>query len=235
MPPLTLVVAATLQNGIGHAGRLPWTLPREMAYFVKVTTAAPEGHINACIMGRKSWESIPPRFRPLKGRCNVVVSRQEGYELGVQLNSTSPTTLSPSFETALSSLSSLSSSSTSLPSLSPTATATTTSALPPIHRAFLIGGATLYEQALELPETTHILLTRVLSPAYECDVFLPDFANANTTKGGKGAWRRAGHAELEEWVGFEVPEGVQEEKGAAYEFQMWVRDSVAHDGNVAQE
>ena len=82
---------------------------------------------------------------------------------------------------------------------------------------FVIGGASIYTQALEHPATTRILLTRILEPAYEeCDVFFPEIRESNQ-------WAQAEHTDLEKWVGFEVPKGVQEEKGTKYEFQMWVR------------
>ncbi|EEY22644.1 dihydrofolate reductase [Verticillium alfalfae VaMs.102] len=88
MPPpaptldLTLIVAATRTMGIGRNGTLPWTgLKREMAYFARVTKR-PAGlgprptALNAVIMGRKDvGGASPPRFRPLKGRLNVVISR----------------------------------------------------------------------------------------------------------------------------------------------------------------
>lgn len=79
MSRLTIIVAATLANGIGHNARLPWRLPQEMAYFARVTTNAPEGSINAVVMGRNTWESIPTKFRPLPKRLNVVISRNENY------------------------------------------------------------------------------------------------------------------------------------------------------------
>jgi dihydrofolate reductase len=81
MTALTLIVAATRANGIGKGGTLPWRLRKEMAYFARVTTHAPEGEANAVIMGRNTWESIPPKFRPLRRRTNVVVSRNASYEL----------------------------------------------------------------------------------------------------------------------------------------------------------
>ena len=81
MTKLTLIVAATTSNGIGHSSRLPWRLPHEMAYFAHVTSNAPEGKKNVVIMGRKTWESIPPKFRPLKDRLNVVISRDRDYQL----------------------------------------------------------------------------------------------------------------------------------------------------------
>ncbi len=79
--PLTIVVAATKGNGIGQNGGLPWRLSKEMAYFARVTSNAPAGKQNVVIMGRKSWESIPLKFRPLRNRTNIVISRNENYDL----------------------------------------------------------------------------------------------------------------------------------------------------------
>lgn len=55
-----------------------------MAYFARITKGEQPGR-NAVIMGRKSWEGIPSRFRPLPERENVVVSRQEAFDLCVSL------------------------------------------------------------------------------------------------------------------------------------------------------
>lgn len=52
-----------------------------MAYFAKVTSVAPEGKANAVIMGRNTWESIPPKFRPLPNRVNVVLTTNTEYQL----------------------------------------------------------------------------------------------------------------------------------------------------------
>jgi len=83
MSRLTLIVAATSTNGIGKGGQLPWRLPKEMAYFARVTTTAPEGKKNAVIMGRNTWESIPYKFKPLQKRVNIVVSRNKDLDLYV--------------------------------------------------------------------------------------------------------------------------------------------------------
>ena len=77
---LTLIAATTMANGLGVSGTLPWRLKGEMGYFRSATTnVAPnddkEYKKNAVIMGRKTWESIPPKFRPLKDRVNIVISR----------------------------------------------------------------------------------------------------------------------------------------------------------------
>lgn len=81
MSGLTLIVAATKTNGIGQNARLPWRLPKEMAYFARVTSNAPAGSRNAVIMGRNTWESIPAKFQPLPNRVNVVISTKSDYSL----------------------------------------------------------------------------------------------------------------------------------------------------------
>ena len=69
-----VLIAAVARNGvIGRGGGLPWRLPEDMAHFRRVTTGCP------VIMGRKTWESLPPKFRPLPGRRNIVATRQPGW------------------------------------------------------------------------------------------------------------------------------------------------------------
>ncbi|VDM19777.1 unnamed protein product [Wuchereria bancrofti] len=71
---MNLIVAVDGCGGIGRNGGMPWFLPAEMARFAKLTTLTTDsGKKNAVIMGRKVWESIPPKFRPLKSRFNVVL------------------------------------------------------------------------------------------------------------------------------------------------------------------
>ncbi|HWP11560.1 MAG TPA: dihydrofolate reductase [Ramlibacter sp.] len=70
---LGLIFARARNGVIGKAGGLPWHLPEDMAHFKQVTMGCP------VIMGRKTWESLPERFRPLPGRTNIVVTRQPGW------------------------------------------------------------------------------------------------------------------------------------------------------------
>jgi dihydrofolate reductase len=68
------LVYARAKNGvIGRGGVLPWHLPEDLAHFKQVTLGS------TVIMGRKTWESLPPRFRPLPGRRNIVITRQAGW------------------------------------------------------------------------------------------------------------------------------------------------------------
>jgi len=66
---ISLVVAADEQNGIGADNNLLWHLPTDMAYFKELTM----GH--HVLMGKNTWLSIPPKFRPLPGRVNMVLTR----------------------------------------------------------------------------------------------------------------------------------------------------------------
>lgn len=80
---LSIIVAATTVNGIGKNGRLPWHIREDMRFFAHVTQNAPEGTQNAVIMGRKTWESIPAKNRPLSKRLNIVISNNPNYKLYV--------------------------------------------------------------------------------------------------------------------------------------------------------
>jgi dihydrofolate reductase len=77
------VIFARARNGvIGNNNTLPWHLPEVMAHFKRTTMGCP------VIMGRKTWDSLPSRFRPLPGRVNVVITRQKGWsETGAQPSS----------------------------------------------------------------------------------------------------------------------------------------------------
>ena len=78
-PRINLIYARAANGVIGANGTIPWHLPEDMAHFKQQTAGAP------VIMGRKTWDSLPPRFRPLPGRQNIVVTRQENLnEKGLQ-------------------------------------------------------------------------------------------------------------------------------------------------------
>jgi NAD(P)-dependent dehydrogenase (short-subunit alcohol dehydrogenase family) len=92
------------------SGKLPWDLPADMAYFRDVTTRTrAAGAQNAVVMGRKTWASIPAKFRPLKGRLNVVLSSgeegavraAEGLPEGVLLAWSTPVAVRPGQRYAL--------------------------------------------------------------------------------------------------------------------------------------
>jgi dihydrofolate reductase len=72
--PVLTVIAAVARNGvIGMDNRLPWQLPADLKHFRELTT----GH--AVLMGRKTWESLPAKFRPLPGRRNIVITHNGSF------------------------------------------------------------------------------------------------------------------------------------------------------------
>lgn len=77
LPAFSLVVATDLAGGIGKDGDLPWHIPADLRWFKQVTVGEggdSDDNSNTVIMGRRTWESIPERFRPLTGRRNIVLS-----------------------------------------------------------------------------------------------------------------------------------------------------------------
>lgn len=73
-PRINLIFARAANGVIGANGTMPWHLPEDLAHFKRTTGAAP------VVMGRKTWDSLPPRFRPLPGRWNIVITRQDDWK-----------------------------------------------------------------------------------------------------------------------------------------------------------
>lgn len=70
---LGLIWAEARGGVIGKNGSMPWHLPEDLAHFKRTTLGAP------VMMGRRTWESLPDRARPLPGRPNIVVTRNADY------------------------------------------------------------------------------------------------------------------------------------------------------------
>ncbi|EXJ53885.1 hypothetical protein A1O7_09221 [Cladophialophora yegresii CBS 114405] len=95
--PIYIIVATSLNPpmGIGFKGKLPWpAVKADMAFFKQLTSHVPVEDedvatkcrpINAVVMGRKTWDSIPPRFRPLAGRLNVIITRGSQSDLSQRI------------------------------------------------------------------------------------------------------------------------------------------------------
>lgn len=129
----TIIVAVGENNAIGDGEDLLWHLPADMQFFKTKTKGAD------VIMGRKTYESIPPKFRPLPGRTNIVITRNKSYvaEEGVHI-----------CHSLLEALD-IAEACTNTPK-------------------FIIGGGSIYEQAL--PLASALIITEVKA----------DFPNANT-------------------------------------------------------
>jgi dihydrofolate reductase/thymidylate synthase len=147
MKDFSIIVACDEANGIGKNGLLPWHLPSDLKHFKEITTAPDGEPLNALIMGRKTWESIPEKFRPLPGRLNVVITSDPGYALprGVLRKG--------SLEEAISVL------------------CDKENKL--IGKVFVIGGARVFSDAMMDPLCASIYLTRIYDK-FDCDVVFPD-------------------------------------------------------------
>ncbi|GJJ76833.1 dihydrofolate reductase [Entomortierella parvispora] len=206
-----IVVAADLANGIGLNGTLPWRLRKDMAFFAKLTSktsaSSPPSAINACIMGRKTWESIPQKFRPLTSRLNIIVSRDPHYLDDKPEKSNPHVRLASSLEAALSLAESLHYS-------VPSAPADQTQ----VDHIYLIGGAQLYNEGVLSKDCKHIYLTRVHATV-ECDTFFPEIKESEYTL----LPSQQGHKHLEELLQEPVEGGLITEGSFQYEYTVYER------------
>lgn len=122
---VALIVAVDNENGIGKNNDLMWHLPDDMRFFKEKTT----GHI--VVMGRKNWDSIPAKFRPLPNRENAVLTRNVTFaDPGCKVFN--------SLEECLSTFSTVSD-----------------------KTVFIIGGGEVYKLALESGYVTEMFITHV--------------------------------------------------------------------------
>jgi len=150
MKTFHLIVAVDQKNGIGKQGKLPWVLSGDMKHFKSITlNTVLEDCVNAIIMGRKTWESLPEKFRPLSNRLNVVLTKNNDYALPADVfKSSKPRKGYRTFEYR--------------------------KASEKIDQLFIIGGASVYQEAMAHPLCRKIYLTQIQGN-FSCDTFFPEF------------------------------------------------------------
>jgi len=211
-PELTMITAVERSYGIGRNNDLPWNLQREYAYFTRVTTTVSTRSpniMNAVIMGRKNWDSVPVTIRPLPGRINVVISRSPEAlrNLIRKIRDSERTHVVATLEEGVGLLVKLYGSPISKDHVR-------------LGRIFVIGGADIYAAAFENQRTVRLLLTKIYAD-FECDTFFPSWLIGDARL---GEWRRQSKEELDKWIGEYVPQFVHE-NGVGYEFMMFERRS----------
>jgi len=184
--------------------------------------------LNAVLIGRKTWESIPPRFRPLSGRINVVISRHpESLDLAPRKGEeegTPPVLAAGSIREALDRVQAM------------CGDGVGGKGGLGLGWVFVIGGAEIYRAAMGMGEVGRVLLTRVRveeGKGFECDTFFPVGLGVDGADGvedgdgddGSGEWVRRGREAMREFVGKEgvVPEGVVVEGDVRWEVELWER------------
>ncbi len=142
---IAVIVASTKAGGIGKDNTLPWRLPSDLKNFQKITktTEDPE-KMNCCIMGTRTYESVPAKFRPLPGRISIVLSKtrnltEEGEKV-ISASSLSEAVLLAQTDKRVESI-------------------------------FVIGGATLINEAISKKWCSTIYLTEI-DKDFECDTIL---------------------------------------------------------------
>ena len=148
----SIVVAVDSQFGIGKGGALPWHLPAELKRFKALTMRpAPNGKPNLVIMGRKTWESLPDKFKPLPGRVNCVLTRNVSLSFPAQVIIAAG--LAQALDLAAGRLRGQ------------------------IGEIFVIGGAQVFTEALRHPFCEKIYLTEIQNN-FNCDTFFPSELSA---------------------------------------------------------
>lgn len=230
--PLTLIVATTPVTktnpqtgtkatllGIGKDGTLPWPrIKSDMSFFARVTTRTPAtsetAAINAMIMGRKTYYSVPKSLRPLKDRLNVVITRDNTGSVKDEVEKDVARQREKDAEKGGTTKRDALVSSGLKDALTTLAQRSVTNNGGDVGNVFVIGGGEIYASSLRLSGPfgagLRILMTRVVKKPvegkedgeeFDCDTFFPisDDELHNT-----GTWREADAAEVSRWVGEEV-------------------------------
>ena len=147
-PKFDIVVAHDSKNGIGYANRLAWHLPEDMEFFKQLTMGKSfKDKPNIVIMGRKTYESIPKNFRPLKNRINIVLTQSNFKSDHGDVKVVS--SVEDAFFQAYNLVN-----------------------LGKANHVFCIGGKSIYEKMLQYEGCRYLYVT-YLEDVYECDAFFP--------------------------------------------------------------
>jgi dihydrofolate reductase len=151
---ISLIVAHDESRGMGKNNTIPWYIPGELRWVGKVTRApyGGAGQRNALIMGRKTWESLPESRRPLPDRLTIVISRTITIEHKDVIVVDS---LEEAFLEVVKQ--------------------------DEIAKAFVFGGASIYEQALKSDKVDELLVS-VVPGHYDADIFFPQIPKGYTLK-----------------------------------------------------
>jgi len=143
-----IIVALTLEGGIGNDGDIPWKLPGDMRFFKRETEFAPKDKTNVVIMGRHTWDSL--NRKPLPNRFNIIVSKTLAEE---ESTVAACVMIVPSFCKAIDFVE--------------------THMKDECFAVYAIGGARIYMSALSHSMFTECLVTQILRPNFVCDTFFP--------------------------------------------------------------
>ncbi len=143
MTGIGMIWAQTKAGVIGKDGSMPWHLPEDLKHFSQLTTGHP------VIMGRRTWESFPEKYRPLPGRTNIVVTRNSEWastpeaEGALVVSSLDDALLESQFA-------------------------------PGGQKVWIIGGAQIFEQSMNL---ANLAVVTIIDADFDGDTFAPELGN----------------------------------------------------------
>lgn len=188
---LGMIWAEARGGAIGRDGTMPWHLPEDLAHFKTTTWGAP------VIMGRRTWASLPERFRPLPGRENVVVTRATGFETP---GATAVTSLDAAIERTSGSVREDYEAHLTRLAEDPGTTCQDPGAWP-ARAAWIMGGGQLYRAAMSLAD--ELVVTRIELDVPDADTFAPEIGPE---------WRLA-----------DPGTPLVSQTGLGYRFERWLR------------
>lgn len=154
--PLSIIVASSLEYGIGYENKLCWNIPNELKYFRDITTRCHDNNKKNCIiMGKNTWYSLPNAPSPLKDRVNIIISANDYDKIAKEISETSKTSGCRVFRTIDDALCYIESDEA-------------------IESSFIIGGSQLYNAFLEkyIRNINSIYWSIVYDKKYVCDRFI---------------------------------------------------------------
>ena len=152
MEHIALIVAHDLNRGIGKNNDLVWHCPEDMAYFKSVTSTTDNAtKKNMLLMGRKTWDSIPAKFKPLPNRINMVLTRDKQANFHpdvITINSVEEaiSIYKKQYDQGL------------------------------VEQLFCIGGSQLYNTMIRHPKVNNLYITLIHSE-YDVDCYFPPYEN----------------------------------------------------------
>lgn len=153
---LSIIVASSLDYGIGYENRLPWNIPSELKHFREITTRCRDKNKKNCIiMGRNTWYSLPNAPSPLKGRINIIISANNHDTIAKEIGAIGDCGETHVFKTIDDALRYIENEDA-------------------IESSFVIGGSQIYDAFLEkyIKNINSIYWSIIYDKTYQCDRFI---------------------------------------------------------------
>ena len=150
---MEMIVASCSDGGIGKNNTIPWHIKDDLKLFRTITKSVLNPNMtNVVIMGRKTWESIPEKYRPLQGRINIILSTTM-KETNEFLNEYEHTYIVDSFKNMIKRIEYF-------------------STKYKLYKIFIIGGSKIYEESFDKCYINKVHISYI-NEKYECDTFFP--------------------------------------------------------------